>query len=595
MARTRRSVSTLFLAIFALPGFAIPIFAQAADDSAALALKSREVFKAYCYRCHKGPGSKGGDFDVMAAKTLLKATENDSLPIVKGKSGDSEVYLRMVDKDDPMPPAKIKERPSESDLAVVKRWIDAGAPEPTLAERKPLTLSQKLEAIQEDLKKAEREDRLYLRYFTLTHLHNQPNVAASDLRTVRAALSKAINSLSWKRRIVVPRVVDEQQTILAIDVRDLDWDQTDQGEKSERWHCIMAAYPYGLRFGQHEALREMDENISQMTGCEMPMVRADWFIATATRPPLYHQILSIPDSAKTLEHQLGVDIPDNFQKDKLIRGAAFPSGISKQNRLIERHDTRVGSYWKSYDFLPDRDKANLKTHPLGPAFEGNPYGDQAFDHDGGEVIFTLPNGLQGYMLVDGKDQRIDVGPAKVVGDPLQTSGTTEIVNGISCMACHKNGMIRFTDQVRKGSAVFCDARRKVERLYVKQESMDRWLKEDSVRFMAALKKAIDPFLSPYAEAKPLEKLPDPIGQVSVLYTNSGVDLAVVTAELGLKSSQQFLSEIGKKKLVALGLGPISTGGKINRRQWETGKGMTLFQQTAREFNFTPFRYLSDCD
>ena len=59
---------------------------------------------------------------------------------------------------------------------------------------------------------------------------------------------------------------------------------------------------------------------------------------------------------------------------------------------------------------------NLFRFPLGPAFADNPFPNQAFEHAGGEIIFNLPNGLQGYLLVDAKGDRIDAGPIDIVGD-----------------------------------------------------------------------------------------------------------------------------------------------------------------------------------
>ena len=112
-------------------------------------------------------------------------------------------------------------------------------------------------------------------------------------------------------------------------------------------------------------------------------------------------------------------------------------------------------------------------------FRDNPFDKQAFVHDGGEFIFHLPNGLQGYLLVDGKDNRIDQGPEEVVNDPLKTSGTPAIVNGLSCMACHAQGMRPFKDQIRQGAGVFGEAKRKVEKLYPEQKVMDDFLREDS--------------------------------------------------------------------------------------------------------------------
>src|SRR5206468_12213404 len=132
--------------------------------------------------------------------------------------------------------------------------------------------------------------------------------------------------------------------------------------------------------------------------------------------------------------------------------------------------------------------------PLGPVLPDHPFPRLAFEHDGGEIIFSLPNGLQGYLLVDGKDNRIDEGPTSVVSDSLKTSGTAAIVTGTSCMACHKHGMIPFTDTLRQGTAVAGDAWLKVQQLYPPPEKMNDLLRKDTARFLRALEPVIGPFL-----------------------------------------------------------------------------------------------------
>ena len=63
------------------------------------------------------------------------------------------------------------------------------------------------------------------------------------------------------------------------------------------------------------------------------------------------------------------------------------------NRVVERHASRYGAYWKSYDFAGNTGTQNIFTHPLD------------FTQDGGEIIFNLPNGLQGYLIVDASGER----------------------------------------------------------------------------------------------------------------------------------------------------------------------------------------------
>ena len=67
-------------------------------------------------------------------------------------------------------------------------------------------------------------------------------------------------------------------------------------------------------------------------------------------------------------------------------------------------------------------------------------------HDGGEVIFNLPNGLQGYYLVNASGFRLDEAPINIVSNPAASDPTVR--NGLSCIGCHTEGMKTLEDQVR---------------------------------------------------------------------------------------------------------------------------------------------------
>jgi hypothetical protein len=100
------------------------------------------------------------------------------------------------------------------------------------------------------------------------------------------------------------------------------------------------------------------------------------------------------------------------------------SGVSANNRLIERHMARNGYFWTSYDFGGNRDRQSLYEFPLGP---GGPHG---FNHDGGETIFSLPNGFQACFLNNSKGQPLDKGPTSIVREPSRKDFS--VTNGISC-------------------------------------------------------------------------------------------------------------------------------------------------------------------
>lgn len=151
------------------------------------------------------------------------------------------------------------------------------------------------------------------------------------------------------------------------------------------------------------------------------------------------------------------------------------SGVSNHNRVVERHISRYGAYWKSYDFAGSAGRQNILTHPLN------------FTHDGGEVIFHLPNGLQGYYLSNASGLRLDEAPINIVSNPAASDPTVR--NGISCIGCHTEGMKTFEDEVR--SVIESNPnppynKAQALRLYVEQSVMDARVSEDMETYRVAL-------------------------------------------------------------------------------------------------------------
>jgi hypothetical protein len=182
----------------------------------------------------------------------------------------------------------------------------------------------------------------------------------------------------------------------------------------------------------------------------MAYLRADWFTFAVAQPPLYDEIinrmldiddLSAEGAQERIEYALGVDRIENLQNGEAVRAGFLSSGVSDHNRLIERHESDYGAYWISYDFKrtgagPLQD---LRKVPLGPEhahLSSNP--DRVFEHDGGEMVFTLPNGLQGYLLATDDGTRLNRAPSDIVRDANRPDRI--IVNGISCIKCHDRGI-----------------------------------------------------------------------------------------------------------------------------------------------------------
>ena len=146
-----------------------------AQDNKDLALQARAVLKQHCYHCHHGDGSKGGEFDAVKDTTLTAKRDDGEKPYVIPGKPDESFLLERLEKGS-MPPKTVKERPSAEDKAVMRKWIAAGAPSFPSETRTNLTQKMALAMMRDHLRKAESEDRPFLRFFTLHHLHNNPRV-----------------------------------------------------------------------------------------------------------------------------------------------------------------------------------------------------------------------------------------------------------------------------------------------------------------------------------------------------------------------------------------------------------------------------------
>jgi tetratricopeptide (TPR) repeat protein/mono/diheme cytochrome c family protein len=542
-----RVLAALFAGLAA--GALVPHAAADEADQAALARKALAVLKKNCAQCH-GPNSKGegGLKDILDVKKLIEAQGKDY--IIPGNPGKSYVFQRIKDGEMPPDEKAVTSRPSDEDVALLKEWITAGAPAAgdAVADRKFIGPDEMLAAMKADLEAMRRtKDRTFIRYFTLTHLYNA-GVPDEQMETYRVGLSLLVNSLSLQREIHPPTAIDPANTIYRIDLRDYQW-------TADTWNSVLALYPYGVKRDDETA-----QFVYSQIGTDVPAVQADWFVFTASRPPLYHTMLNMPETVQELEARLHVDVAANLDNEKYVARAGFNgSGVSENNRLLERHPMDTGAYYRSRDFASNSDIKNLFEHPLD------------FQEDGGEIIFSLPNGLQAYMLVNGQGQRIDKGPTNIVHD--KTSRTDpSVINGISCMSCHSDGMIPKSDQVRaavektkaqNANAFSDDDYDTILALYKPKEVFSKYLEQDGRRFREAAAQCG----VPVKDKETLKlKSPEPIRELA-FYFEGEMNLAQAAAELGL-TPDAFRKLLEDNADLARAFGSLSVvGGTVKRDQF----------------------------
>jgi len=470
--------------------------------------ETEQFFAKYCSSCHAASSGKDAakkDFTY----TNLQALARDASLVTPGDPDKSDIYLSV--KDGTMPKHGV--RPDAQEVAALFQWIkdlkpeeeeekivktggedepqETEQPEETVAEREFLSDETIYQAILNDLVNVSEFERSETRYVSHAHLYNSapktatPEQLEANLRYYSLATAKLLNSVSYAPTLHKPVPVEGTNgTVLRINIGDLKWND-------RIWAKIEKLYPYAVIADKGSALGQ----IQNITHAKAPILKSDWLAFTASRAPLYNVLLRLPDTLTELERQLGIDANRNIDKGDVIRAAftAGHSGVSDHNRLIERHDLPGGGYyWKSYDFGGSDKERSLIQHPFGPIGVKNlPDHAVPFVHDGGEVFYKLPNGLQAYYLADGKDKFIPSGPTEVVRDHTRPPGLgIEVVNAASCMSCHADGIIFKRDELRdfaeKSSNFTVNQMKFLRELYPGKEKLREVYKADQKIFTNAL-------------------------------------------------------------------------------------------------------------
>jgi hypothetical protein len=426
------------------------------------------ALKRHCARCHDGtgPDRSRGKFGFVLDLHAL-STRGLVQPILdKVRTGE-------------MPPGS--QKVPAADAAALRAWAEAGAPAIyRYGPPQPPAAIQR--AIQADLAALPERERPHVRYLTLGHLGDGP-----EARALRLAVSKLANSLSWHPRLTRPHEVTP--LILRLDLRDYRW-------PPRVWEKLASLSPY----------REAEGH----------PLRADWFVATASRPPMYHDFLRLPLTARALERMAGADLASARAEDRAARAGFTTSGVARFNRVLERIDGLHGCYWQSHDFSENSGRQNIFESPT------------TFRPAGGEIIFRLPNGLHGYMIVDGDGQRIDRAPGEIVQDPNRPDRLVE--NGLSCIGCHATGIHPKDDQVREHVLAHRKSfeARVVEgalALYPPARTFRKLVDEDNARFRRALEALA---VSPTG--------PEPVLSAVQRYERA-LDRSALAAELGLRPEE----------------------------------------------------------
>jgi hypothetical protein len=506
--------------------------------STLLGQQVRDILVSSCGTCHIGVGAKG-DFGYLLDMDQLIA--NDKM--VPGAKRESEIYIRM--SDGTMPPADQRpaRAPTPSQIEMVGQFIDELTPdEPECTPLAFVNVDTQIALMRADMAGREDNEKPFTRYLTVNYSSNAGDCGLV-LERQRHALFKGINSVSTATTIRRPVAIDPDETIYRIDMRDYEWDRpidlqdNDTSDPAnvdfrDGWEAIIgnpATAAYAVEYQGDAA-----DDLANEAGTRVPFMPVNAFIQATEFGALYYTLIGGRASLFDFEREvLRIDTLAEAEDNRLMRAGFANSGVSKQERVLNRFASGVAagqSYWLSFDF--DGGNGNGEVNGVSNGFEVNVANESifadplGFKFAGGEAIFSLPNGMQGYYAADGAGNRLDTAPIGVVIDPAQNNGL--VTNGASCHSCHNAGLIPFVDTVRRyveqnkirfSNEIYED----VMAQYPDAATFERQMNLDSAVHVEATERA-----------GVSKRKADPVSRVYLDFQRVNIDLRIAAGELGVQ-------------------------------------------------------------
>jgi hypothetical protein len=326
-----------------------------------------------------------------------------------------------------------------------------------------------------DLRAVPAEARPWTRYLSL---HGIPD---ADRDSFSTALGLALNGVSIRGDLYRPRRVGGG-LLVRLDLRGLGWDRfsreveldkldklgvkldfktdRDRSFYEDVWEFIGYFEPYFVASDKYRrgwlnpAIVDAAEKVAHTRKL---VVAAHWLyprlLLERQDGGFYSQLLVLPPVEKDLEKRLGVNAAFVAVDIRATHGAAVPksASVAYAPREIQFLTSSTGwdQHWysRTLDFNrvenPDKD---VRERPAGRA-----------KHDAREILFSLPNGLMGGYLANGKGEQQAFAPQAIAEDQREAvpgryySPTKTVVNYAKCADCHleSRGLIGFDDNVVK--------------------------------------------------------------------------------------------------------------------------------------------------
>jgi len=304
------------------------------------------------------------------------------------------------------------------------------------------------------------DDREFTRYLSCAHLSNQ-GVCGLEMTAYEDALNKLVNSTSVDATAtrIVP-VEGSFGSIFRINLEDYGYDEpviADAFDKdvdlvnddvlfnlqvavafNDKWELISRGSPYGFTcdLGEQDCADLVEDAVDFI-----PFLECDAFIEIASRSDdsdfasgIYYDLAEVPADLDDLEVLLNFNF-DQFLIDEEVIRAGVGNSIATRNELLVQ-------YLQSDNGDHVFTRCDFDGNEVGEDLRNNPI-DILDECDNQALMYSLPNDMFAYMMVDANGIRIDEILAEDFGDPrlgLDKGGNNIASN--SCNGCHGGQILR---------------------------------------------------------------------------------------------------------------------------------------------------------
>ena len=291
---------------------------------------------------------------------------------------------------------------------------------------------------------------------------------------------------------------------------------------------------------------------------DFPVLRADWFLVNGLQAPAYNRWFNL----KKLDDVYRVARFRRQDDDLLVKGVVSDSDeVAIHQRAARFTPTSLGFISETDDFFTSVNEDDLLEDL------------RLRRRDASEVIWSLPNGLQGYALVNdsAKNDVIDFADPNVAADTRTPLRSKLVWTAWSCMVCHDAGLKPVTDEVRllaNDNVALLAKRRADFKAVVDQFStpIEEPVTRGQVMYARAIQLSSRGKFTPKAFAAFLQR-------AIVRYVQDPLTMEVVAAETGA-TPEQIVAVLERLRGNDHTLAQLYKKRPVRRDQFAYGKGFT---------------------